>query len=208
MHAWEGSEKGGHARPHGHARAAAAAVLALLAALLCVPVHAGHSAGHIAFVAKACTNCHADPINPYPAMLNAANAGGIITHAVGQNMFDPYPDPVFVGSELADIASYINSVLPAVPAQPVAFNSGSPVVATSLVLPNLYYNTSWGALNAATGGSAVNGTVTFPAGAGATRSASFTPTACQAGGTGSFQFRGTGPVWSLQELHAEVQGAA
>ena len=151
-----------------------------------------------------CTTCHTTDPTSIPAMLNGAAAGNIVTYAIGQDMTGNGPGvPALTAGELSAIVAYIDGSLPTPPTQNVAFNSGSPVTSTTLVLPNLVYGTSWGALTAAAGGSAVNGSVTFPAGAGSTRSASFTPTACLTS-SGSFAFHGTGPGGSTSSRTMNV----
>lgn len=172
-----------HARAHRFARFALglAAVGAVLGAG--TGAWANHTGAH-AF-ANDCSGCHAATDSP----INAADAANIIDYAIGQGM------TVAPAGGTGQIATYIGTLLPANnPAnQPVAFNSGSPVTGTTFAIPNLNFATAWGTLNSiATVGSPVNGSVSY-SGAGATRSATFTPTACLAGTTGSFQYRGSGP---------------
>ena len=171
----------------GMARALGRLAGIVLAMVAGMPVLAVHNAGHIAFTAN-CTGCHTTPTSPYVTPLNAASAGGVIQHAIDQNMTGLGAGLPVVNT--TQIASYIQESLTALgtpPTQNVPFNPGGGP-STTFTLPNIYVPSPWGALTGmATQSNPSSATITYSG-----SDASFTAAACFTGPT-SFSYRGTGP---------------
>lgn len=160
---------------------------AMLVMVASMPALAGHSTGHNLFLAN-CTGCHTTPTSPYVAPLNAASAGGVIQHAIDQNM-------TLLGAGLpvvntTDIGNYIQESLTALgtpPTRNVPFNPGGGP-GTTFTLPNIFVPSPWGALTGiATQSNPSSATITYSG-----SDATFTAAACFTGPT-SFTYQGTGP---------------
>jgi len=92
------------------------------------------------------------------------------------------------------IAVLLATFRPAHPSRNVAFNPGGPVNSTTLVLPDLHFSPAWGALTSASGGSAVNGSVSFPAGDGVVIAGELHEAASRPAPTSCFALRRASPA--------------
>ena len=172
------------------ARLAMSLALVVLTALFVGSVGGNHTTGHASFTTNcALGGCHDTANGGNFAYYNGADAAAVIDHAIAGNM------TVTPAGGTGEVASYIGTVLPAPPSQPVPFNEGPGLGAgATFNLQYIFHSVQWGGGATSTaqsqGPSPTQGVVSFGV-SGFNYTATYQPNAC-ATGTDKFGYNATG----------------
>ena len=132
-----------------------------------------------------CAGCHIGPSNffNYPATLNGANAGNVITHAVSIGMGAPTVTSASLsGSDASEVATYIANTFLTTNPNPSGVVVPFEASTSGIVIPQIRLNSFYGAFNNLAVDSVAKGSVLFslPGGAG-NGTAAYTAGACRTG---------------------------